>query len=317
MARRREDITELLRQRVLGALSSGTLSRGDRLPSTRELAAELEADPRVVLAAYRTLAADGLVELRPRSGIYVAAPARAAGVPILSAPWIVEILAQAVARDIPAVETPNWFRLAIESVRLRAFVAATTIDQVVGMVGELRDGFGVEASGLSDEQLRGFADGQLPAAVRRADLVVTTQAMEATVRAAVASLGVPIVVAGVRTDLIGSEWRTLLAAPTYVVVCDARFGYSVREFFSDTPGSANLRVVVLGRDDPSTIPGDATVYLTRAAREHLAGRLLPGRIVESARVFDAESVRAILDIVVRANLAALERRGGVGAPATR
>lgn len=312
MARRREDITELLRQRVLGGLSAGTLARGDRLPSTRDLAAELTADPRVVLAAYRSLAADGLVELRPRSGIYVAAPARAAGVPILSAPWIVDVLAQAVARDVPAVEAPNWFRLALESVRLRAFVAATTIDQVTGMVGELRENFGVDAAGLPEDQLRGLAEGALPPALRRADLVVTTQATEAAVRAAVAPLGVPLVVAGVRTDLIGSEWRSLLAAPAYVVVSDARFGAAVREFFRDTPGASNIHVVVLGRDDPGLIPAEATVYLTRAAREQLGGRTLPGRVVESARVFDAASVRAILDVLVRANLAALERRGGVG-----
>ena len=71
-ARRRPQIANELRGRIERALMTGALAHGDRLPSTREMGAELDADPRVVLAAYRDLAGEGLVELRPRSGVYVA-----------------------------------------------------------------------------------------------------------------------------------------------------------------------------------------------------------------------------------------------------
>src|SRR5690606_42155468 len=61
------DISEALRQQILSALHFRTLGPGRRLPSARRLAAELRADPRVVLAAYRGLEREGLVERRPPS----------------------------------------------------------------------------------------------------------------------------------------------------------------------------------------------------------------------------------------------------------
>ncbi len=65
--RRRSELADALRRRVVGALSSGSLRRGERLPSAREVAAEIDADPRLVLAAYRILAKEGVVEIRRRS----------------------------------------------------------------------------------------------------------------------------------------------------------------------------------------------------------------------------------------------------------
>ena len=303
MAAKRDDIANQLRERVLSGLASGRLTRGDRLPSARELAVELDADPRVVLAAYRVLAGDSLVELRQRSGIFVAAPPRPVGVPILSAPWIVDVLTEAVTRGVPAMEVPRWVRLSLESVRLRAVVVAATIDQVAGMVGELRDSFGVEATGVEGGNVTASAiSGRAP------DFVVATAGSAAEARVAAEAFGAPLLIAGVRTDLIGGEWRKLLGTPVFVVVADARFGETVRAFFADTPGVANLTILVAGRDDVSTIPANAPTYLTRAARDRLVGATLPGRSVTSARVFDASSVREILGFVVRANLAAIERR---------
>jgi DNA-binding transcriptional regulator YhcF (GntR family) len=302
---KRDDIIHLLRERVLGGLASGRLVRGDRLSSARDVAAELGADPRVVLAAYRVLAADGLVELRERSGIFVAALPRPNGVPILSAPWVVDVLTEAVTRGVPAMEVPRWLRLTLESERLRALVVSTTIDQIAGMVGELRDSFGVEAVGIEADRV--LAGGALPRGARF-DFVVTTQGSIDAGRKAAEVADAPLLVTGVRTDLIGGEWRTLLGALAFVVVADPRFADTVRTFFSDTPGVDNLRVLVVGHDDLSTVPAGAPTYLTRAARERLAGTALPGRSVTSARVFDASSVREILTVVVRANLAALERR---------
>ena len=71
--KRRGQITSFLRQRIVRGLQTSTTRGGARLPSTRALAAELGVDPRVVLSAYRELAAEGLVELRERSGAYVVA----------------------------------------------------------------------------------------------------------------------------------------------------------------------------------------------------------------------------------------------------
>ena len=69
---RRLEIADLLRRRVKLGLHAGSLTPGDRLPSTRELAADFRVDHRVVVGAYHQLVAEGLVEMRPRGGIYVA-----------------------------------------------------------------------------------------------------------------------------------------------------------------------------------------------------------------------------------------------------
>src|SRR5438128_1594412 len=66
--RRRTEIAEVMRRRVLGGVASGTLRRNDRLPSARELASEFDVDPRLVLSAYRVLSREGIVEIRRRSG---------------------------------------------------------------------------------------------------------------------------------------------------------------------------------------------------------------------------------------------------------
>ncbi len=52
---------------------SGALRAGDRLPSTRDLAEQLEISRTVVLLAYDQLLAEGYVEGRAGSGTYVSA----------------------------------------------------------------------------------------------------------------------------------------------------------------------------------------------------------------------------------------------------
>jgi DNA-binding transcriptional MocR family regulator len=73
----------LLRQlarAVAGAIESGALAEGVRLPSERALASALFVSRGTAIAAYDLLVADGLVERRPGSGTYVAG-AEALGLP--------------------------------------------------------------------------------------------------------------------------------------------------------------------------------------------------------------------------------------------
>src|SRR6201996_3897401 len=53
------------------AILSGDLRRGDRLPSTRELARRFAIHPNTVSAGYRELEREGWTELRHGSGVYV------------------------------------------------------------------------------------------------------------------------------------------------------------------------------------------------------------------------------------------------------
>lgn len=60
-------------QQVKDALRLGHLQLGDRLPTVRDVAAQLAVNPNTVLKAYRQLDAERLVESRPGLGIFVAA----------------------------------------------------------------------------------------------------------------------------------------------------------------------------------------------------------------------------------------------------
>ena len=54
-------------------IRTGTLSRGERIPSVRNLAHQHGVSQSTVVQAYRTLEDARLIEARPRSGYFVAA----------------------------------------------------------------------------------------------------------------------------------------------------------------------------------------------------------------------------------------------------
>ena len=303
----REGIAEILRGRILRGLHSRSLASGDRLPSARELGAEFDIDHRVVLAAYRELAAEGLIELRQRGGIYVARRDDAL-IPNPGVDWMIDTLLQGLGREVPIVEFHDWFRRAVETLRLRAVVVQGSRDQIAGMCRELFDDYGLEATGLDITEVA-EPSASLIAELRRIDLLVSTPGYESIVRRLGERVAVPVVIADVRPDLLGGEWRMLLRQPVYVVVSDERFLAVLEKFFSDVAtASENLRILIAGRDDVAAIPPTAPVYLTRAAMDMLAGAPVGGRILPSARVFSAQAARDLVGYIVRANLDALAAR---------
>lgn len=303
----REVIAELLRGRILRGLHARALASGDRLPSARELATEFDTDHRIVLAAYRELATEGLVELRQRGGIYVARRDDAL-IPTPGVDWMVETLLQGLGREVPIVELHDWFRRAVGTLRLRAAVVQGSRDQITGMCRELFDDYGLEATGLEAAALAA-PGAALIDTLRRTDLLVTTPAYETLVRRVGERVGVPVVIADVRPDLLGGDWRMLLRQPVYVIVSDERFIPVLEQFFEGVPAAAeNLRLMVVGRDDVGAIPATAPVYVTRSATEALAGAPIGGRIIPSARVFSAAAARDLVSYIVRANIDALSAR---------
>ena len=301
-----EGIAALLRERIIDQLRDGALEYGDRLPSARELAVELDADPRTVLTAYHLLAEEDLVELRRRSGVYVAArpgPTRS----VLGPParWLVDVLTDGIARDIAAPALAGRIIEATTAVPTRAVVLECNRDQIHSICRELRDDYGLTAEGLDLGALDGDAAGI--EALRRADVLVSGGHGE-VVRPLAARLGIPCVITSVRPDLIHRTTRLLARGPVYFVVTDVRFAEKLRHLFAPVPGSRNFRALVLGRDDPRSIPPDATTYVMRLALEQLPDVHFPGRVVAPVRIFSAASAREILSLVVQRNLAAQDGR---------
>ena len=81
-------------EQVFAAVSGGRLSRGEQLPSVRDVAAELGINPNTVNRAYAELEREGVVETRRGRGTYVAF-SRTRGSPLVR---LAEIAKRFVAR---------------------------------------------------------------------------------------------------------------------------------------------------------------------------------------------------------------------------
>jgi DNA-binding transcriptional regulator YhcF (GntR family) len=67
----REPLFEQLRSALASRIASGRLAPGERMPTVRELAEQLEIAPNTVAKAYRDLAAEGFLAGRGRHGTFV------------------------------------------------------------------------------------------------------------------------------------------------------------------------------------------------------------------------------------------------------
>jgi DNA-binding transcriptional regulator YhcF (GntR family) len=92
---------ELLRGRVIRGIHGGHLRAGGRLPSYREVSDETGLDLRAVMRIYQTLADEGLVEVRGRTGVFVA-PQEQLGDRVLTetAEWMAGVLLRPLAERL-------------------------------------------------------------------------------------------------------------------------------------------------------------------------------------------------------------------------
>ena len=294
-----------MRRRVLGGVAVGTLRRHDRLPSARELAAEFDVDPRLVLAAYRVLSREGLVEIRKRSGIYVGGAPDVAGGPLMVADgWVVDVLSAGIERGVGAPKLGDWLKRCVATRRLRAAVVASSGDQLDAICGELRESYGVDAVPFAPDVLEGTT---IPREIAAVDFVVGDAMYAEPLREKLRPLGKNVIGANLWGDL-DEQWQLARhGGPLHVVMTDPR---TVAKFANAVgpEHATRLRPYVVGRDDLKAIPSSGATYVTRSARTRLTDGPLPGRQLPIPRAFAGEASQAILRLVVSANLEALRGR---------
>jgi DNA-binding transcriptional regulator YhcF (GntR family) len=303
----RNAVAEILRERVVTGLHVGRFAGGERLPSARSLAKELGVNERVVLAALRSLAEDGLIELRRRSGAYVVPPQQTSGsaLPDLGA-WLVTVLLQARARGVPPRDLPEYMRRSLETRRVRAACIECNRDQLHLLCSELVNDHGFVTESVELDELK---DPSASPALRRVDVLVTTVFHRHDVQVAAEALGKPCIAVGLKPEIMEGVAQRLHDGAVYYVATDERYEEKLRRMLAPMAPIANLRTLLIGRDDVAQIPPNAPTFVMTSARKHMeshfgtaAGR---GQPIHPARQFSDAAARELLSFLIRANGAAL------------
>ncbi len=301
------DLADQLRDRIVSALHTGHLHAGDRLPGIRELTRDTGVDHRVVARAYRLLEAEGLVEVRGRSGVY-AAPQERLGTDMLAetARWMEGVLTEAWRRRITIPELPEMVRRCTQEVRIRCALVESTVDHLTILEAELRDDFGLDvytvpvvANHVAESGVPVVAD--LQNELREADLVVTTNYHAPTVRHAAEQFGKPVVVVTMHPDTAAIIEHRIRDQFLTVVCADPAFGERIRAMGK---GNGDRVRVVLADDRRAVQQLDAStpVLLTRAAHD-LLGDPVPPLLVPHLPAIAPDSARDLAAAIIRLNLA--------------
>ena len=304
---KREQLAERLRARILTRMHLWGLAPGDRLPGIRELARELREDHRTVAEAYRLLEAEGLVEVRGRSGVYAAAPPSAVGdLPPGTAEWIVQVLTEARQRRLTLGELPALLGQAISARRLRCACVESSEDQMVAYTWELENSYGLDATSvyLSGEanDAKALADG-----LRGADIVVTTRFHVKAAQPAANAVGLPLVLISVDPDAARDVAQLLdnrlQQEPITMIVADRRFVAHLRRIAEEFLPAANQIRYVLADDGMALarLTSADRLIITRAALARLGNRA-PDFWLLHAPLFAAETVQELCTAIVRLNL---------------
>ena len=297
-------LVEELRGSLLHALHMGHARTGDRLPSIREVARAFGVPRHQVVRAYEALEAEGLVEKRERSGIYVAPQSRP-GLDRLgeTAQWLAEVFTQACAHQIRLPYLPDLIRRRTAAVPLRCACIDSDRDTMRGLCVETGQQFGFVSSPVD---VAALDEDSLPPEISEADVLLTTVYHAPRVRAVAEALRKPLVVTTMNPDHVDAMEHRLREGFLTVVCDDPTFGERVRVLRG---GEYRERVRVVLAENPEEVarldPGEP-VLLTRAAQERLAGVSLR-LLVPHSPAFALECARDLCQVIVSLSLRA-ERR---------
>lgn len=293
----------------LGAgLHLGYLRPGDKLPSIRQVSAAAGVDHRAVSLAYRTLAAEGTVEVRDRHGVHLCAPPQPRDEELCeSAEWLASALADAAPLQIRAELIPDMMRRWTLTVPVRCACVESCEDEMAMLTGELRQQWGMDTYAVTVHEdgstTRTRQDPSLTESLRGADLVVTTPFHEKTARAAAGAAGIPLVVVTASAEVVDAAEERLAEAPLTVVAADAEYGRRLRAL-RGAAGGERLNVILANdRAALDALDPAEPVLLTRAAQTRLAG-FRPRLLAAVSPMLSPETARDLARVLIDRNMRA-------------
>ena len=264
------------------------------------MAREAGTDYRMVLAALHGLERDGLLEIRPRGGIYVgrrAPPPRRSRLAGFG-DRLVDVVLDELAIGLPLAAVAERLRHSLDTIGLRAACIECNDDQLDFLCQELQAGFGLGSVAVEIDRLRG----EPPLAVRQADLLVSTTFHASDVRRCAARLNKPCVIVTLDPRRQADVTRLLAEGPVCFIGTDWRWAAKVRAIWAREPGAERLQALTLGQNPLESIPEEAALMVMPRARRLLAGNSLLERALPP-RGFSRDTARQILSFLVQANLA--------------
>lgn len=263
-----EQVERHLRYQIVGLLHVGRVKRGVPLPSIRGVARSLGVDHRLVAAAYRRLAAEGLVEIRPGAGVFLAGDVGAGAVQGEAEAWLAGVLLDGWNRGIARAELGRMVARCA-SAPVRCACVESNEDHMVAVAAELEEGFSLEVRPVPVSPVAG-AD--VPAeALADAGVVVTTVFHAAEVRRAAAAAGKPCVVLRAEPAFAANVASVLNAVPrTTAIIADPRYSARALAYLDATPHRGRVRFVTLDELAGAGVdPQAESTLITRAARRRL------------------------------------------------
>jgi PAS domain S-box-containing protein len=294
------ELAERMRTGIAAGLFLGHLHVGDRLPSIRDIARHTGEDHRCVSAAYRRLAAEGVVEIRNRHGVLVAAGGEGPEMPSAeTAEWLASVIGDAARLQVKVTQLPELVRRWTAEVPVRCLCVDGTEDGLAALQAELHGQWGFEVQRFLAGGTEATRRDAMAAAVRGVDVVVTTPFHAHAVHAAARAAGVPVVVLDADPEMVAAAEARLRAGALTAVVADARYGERLRCL----TGGERLKVVLaddeaaLGALDPAH-----PVLMTRAAQQRVASPLR--LLVPVSPAFSPSRARELAAVLIRRNLRA-------------
>jgi hypothetical protein len=247
--------------------------------------------------AYLALERQGLVEVRNRSGIYVAAGAGASsGLPAEPEPWLADVLVEGIQRSL----SPGSLIAALQDATQRRSLRCVCVDGLeddrLGLCREIESAFGMQARPVDP------GDPDLASRVQAADVVVTTPFCSASVRA-VLRPGQPLIVAGL-SSAVERALRRLAGVHASALVCvqpecAARLLHGLGEAAKERPQVLTVEQVAA---EPQLLERFEAVVGTRAAIDRLGSLLQPGQL-DVLPCLSVPTLHRIARVVIRLNRA--------------